>query len=273
MKKKLFITAVFLLPVLIILSLAVSHRMKSSGIGVETGAIPEKLLQTQATWNNHDFSPISTGSNFMDKLGDIPINGIGMSPTDSQKNSIHEAIKNLVLANYLGDYDAYRKFLSPKKDYYVDNETVSGMSNYFVRLFPSKSVPMSFEEIDRQIWNHDFGNHPYWRAISINDIKVECFQTNQIPFMELSQLYPNAPYAIGSYRASYLSFDKLLGDLLLRNGKIAIAKITLMVESADLPNDPRPFIYVLAEDADDNLWIPVEMGWFSSKMVRYQPRF
>ena len=273
MKNKILIAKKFLLPSFLMLFLAVSHRIKSPILAVENISQPGKLHETQATWDKHDFSSINANAQFINRLTNIPINGNGISPDARQQDSIHQVIINMVLANYLGDYNAYWKFLAPTTNYVVDNETITGMSNYYARLFPDEPAPASFEQMDRQIWNHDFSNHAYWTAVSVDDVIVTLFTTNKIPFLELDQLYPNAPYTIGSYRGCYLSYEKLLNGLLLKNGKLVIAKITVMVETIDLPKAPRPFIYVLVEDPDDNTWLPIEMGCFSTKLLKYQPRF
>ncbi|MGH7977416.1 MAG: hypothetical protein ACREC8_12245 [Limisphaerales bacterium] len=265
------IVFLFSAPTLLLLLAIILHKPTTDGVMITAG----QLRQTQAAWTNHGFIPIETNTQFVAKLQKLSLVNNGTQINEAEFASLNQAILNLVLANYLGNYDAYRRFRLPIANYDLPSDFAKkGWDNWFHALFPDTPVPSSFDEIDRQIWNHIYGGHHYWLAIALDASSISLSISNQIPTMSsMDASDPNHFHCLESVSPGTYSFQKEMEKNLTEHHTFLVAKINFLVDTTDPPKSPRPFLYVLVFDPNANVWLPIEVAQCSTTGSKYSPPF
>jgi hypothetical protein len=269
--KKIIVICLLASP-LLILALAIFHRLSPSN---DFGSFPNPvhLSDTQSRWDTNTMVFINTNSDFLNELDQIPIQTIGVELNADNEKSLRRTIRSMVLANYLGDYDAFWYFKAPITNYDVADEIFTGASNLFRQYFPDRPVPDTFAEINRPLWGRDFAGHAYWTSIGIHNLGITVLSTNQIPYFELNELNPHPLSSFGGVRQSYISYDDEIESNLKDAGSLIIAKVSVMVQTIDSNDEKRPFYYVLVFDSEHDVWLPIEMAYLVTKPGKYLPNF
>jgi hypothetical protein len=271
--RRTIILILFFLPSLLIIASVIWHIHTHPGER-SIKIAPAQFQNTTSTWTNQSFVSITTNEQFIAQLQKLPIAEDSLNLNDSQSIALHDEVVNLILANYLGDYDSYKKFRMPTMDYQVLPETAQGWKDWFHTLFPQKSVPASFEETDREIWNHNFAGHPYWLTIGLSSIEISVVATNSVPkLFAFGYLTIQKGNCFGGDTDGSISYTNKTGELYSKYNKMILARVGVTVETIDPPKTPRTFSYILALDMDTNIWLPIHLVYCSTKPYNFDPPF
>jgi RNA polymerase sigma factor (sigma-70 family) len=234
---------------------------------------PARLAMTRASWGSVVYIPVSTSNGFFSQIQSLPISDARGVIDASQRNSLRLSISNLMLANYSGDYERYVAFRRPTTNFVVLPATGKGWNEWFATLFPGKVCPESFVDVDRAIWNQYFGGKHYLRSVGLDSAKISVCVCNSLPALVPTDFPVKTDYVIGETVGSSVSYRGVLEENLAKNGKVVLAKVSLMVDAAEPPQDPRPFFYVLALDPGSNVWLPIQLSHHATWSYSYNPPF
>jgi len=232
-----------------------------------------QLRRTQASWTNDVFLTVSTNREFTSRLLEIPIAVAGRPLPESDRAALRQALSNLVMANFQGDYDAYRRFRTPSGNYIIKRETAEAWNEWFKELFPATRPPGATADVDRAIWNHFHSGHPYWKAIGINTIRISVCSISELPGVIPTEFPIDTKFCVGATVGGLFLYQDVVKNILARHNNATIAKISIMADAIDPPNGPRPFFYVLALDPGSGEWLPIQLSHHSTTGFKFNPPF
>jgi len=261
-----------LLPTLALIIAIITHRPPAYSPVLITAA---QLQQTQTAWANQTYVPISTNAEFTNKIYNIRLVDSGIQISSDEISSLRGAVASLVFANYLGDYDAYRKFRTPILGFELPSAQDRGnWEAWFQRCFTNTPVPTSLDIIINKIWVRTYGNHPYWTSLGLDKSSISLMVTNNMPGMLPMDLQnKQKAYCMESVSKGTFSYNEILKKDLIKKNQLKIAKLLFWADTTDPAGKPRPFCYVMVLDADSNVWLPIEMAWCSTANSKHPAPF
>ncbi len=261
-KSRPLIFILFLLPTVALIIAIIRHKPIDDPILITAS----QLHQTQDAWTNQTFVPIGTNAEFIARIRSIPILDNKVQFSSVEIESLRQATVNLVFANFLGDYNEYRKFRTPVPNFELpSNEARSGWEAWFRIVLTNTPMPSSFDDVISNIWVQVYGNHPYWTALGLDKSEISLITTNKALGMFTMNLTDKKnAYCMESISQGTYSYFAVLEKLLVKDHQLKIAKLFFWADTTDPLNKPRPFLYIMVLDTDSNVWLPIEIAQCST---------
>ncbi len=268
---KLLIYILFLLPTVALIIAVIEHKPFADPILITH----LQLKQTQGAWANQVFVPIETNAEFVARIQNIHLKYNSVQLNATELLSLQRATVNLVFANYLGDYEEYRKFRTPIPNFELpSNEARTGWEAWFRAAVPNVSMPVSLDDIISNIWVRVYGNHHYWTALGLSKSEISLMTTNVVPGLFAMDLPDKKNvHCVESISPGAYTYNAILGKNLVKEHKLKVAKLFLWADTTDPTNKPRPFLYVMVLDTDSSVWLPIEVASCSTSGGRYPVPF
>jgi len=290
--KRLMIIAAFLMPALLILSIATFRARHEE----DSPEAHDRYAKTYlAEWNAKTYVPIATGGPFESELKQLNIQS-NCPISEDKINELKTSLYNFFLAYSQGSYEAWLKFRRPAgvPCTWIPEKT-NELALYFTR------GPKSFRSHDHYIYWEAKYNSPtnkfkapdsleekfkvfltdlsggnfykdYWKAVCFDNARVGIDQSRQLPDplqnyhffpfekyrgYSVEATFPNLGYSPVHTRRMF-DFNNSPERVLSRDGRLIYASAFFLVK-CQLPEETTPMLVRFYWENQAKRWLPCEL--------------
>ena len=214
---------------------------------------PQKQLLKK--WSDSTFSPIENNSNLADQLKTVPISGAELDET--QRQGLYDAFANLLLANYLGAYDAFRKFQTPETDFEFSQSAADFLKEQLKKSAPDID-PNNKEAVLKFYWDRFIQkNHAqFWSGLDMTNATIFIQKDSSTKINLEAYLKSRENLGLAQVGPTVIPRPEP-SEVIKHTGTMTWALIGFVANNSDMP---YPIYCVLFWDDGAKKWIPNQLA-------------